>query len=88
MVAGVNQLLDLDKTQKIMLALQDNESLLKYTANIPTVLMPEVLAFPLQQIDYPLHKHLNIVYLTMRWWNIPLLNSYHNCVKTKKKRQS
>jgi hypothetical protein len=30
---------------------------------------------------------LNIVYSTMRWWNMPLLYSYHNCVKADAKRK-
>jgi Ran GTPase-activating protein (RanGAP) involved in mRNA processing and transport len=85
-------LLELDRAQKILLALQDTDSLLKYLANVPVKLMPEVLAFPNQHVDDDLvgqDEHLNIVYSTMRWWNMPLLYSNH-CVKsdTKRKRDS
>ena len=82
-------LLWLDSTQKILLALQDKDSLLKYLANVPVELMPEVLAFSQQDGNSRQHRYLNIVYSTMRWWNMPLLYSYHNCVKsdTKRKRE-
>jgi hypothetical protein len=84
----IDRLLDLDWTQKIMLALQDKESLLKYLANIPVELIPKVLAFPFQQdIDQRQHRHLNILYFTMRWWNMPMLYSYHNYVKSDTKRK-
>jgi uncharacterized membrane protein YheB (UPF0754 family) len=95
----VNRLLLMDRTQKILLALQDKESLLQYLTNLPVELIPEVLAFPLQQADnesqhkyqqvdnYLLHKHLNILYSTMRWWNMPMLYSYHNYVKSDTKRK-
>jgi len=68
----INKLLELDRTDKIVLALQDKVSLLKYLANVPVELIPEVLAFPHGRIvnEYQ-HKHLNIVYCTMRWWNMP-----------------
>jgi hypothetical protein len=85
----IDRLLELDRrTQKIVLALQDKDSLLKYLANIPVELIPEVLAFPLRQADdQPLHKHLNILYSTMRWWNMPMLYSYHHCAKSAAKRK-
>ena len=86
----IDRLLELVRTDKIVLALQDKDSLLKYLANVPVELIPEVLAFPLQPvINQPLHKHLNIVYSTMRWWNMPMLYSYHyNCsVKPDSKRK-
>jgi hypothetical protein len=77
----IDRLLDLDQTQKILLALQDKDSLFQYLANIPIELIPEVLAIPLRRAeDQPLHKHLNIVYSTTRWWNMPMLYSYHHCV--------
>jgi hypothetical protein len=82
------KLLGLDCTQKIMLALQDKDSLLQYLANVPVGLIPEVLAFPYRRDDDEhQHKHLNIVYSTMRWWNMPLLYSYHNCVYPDAKRK-
>jgi Ran GTPase-activating protein (RanGAP) involved in mRNA processing and transport len=74
----IDRLLQLDSTQKILLALQDKDSLLKYLANVPVELIPEVLAFPLRRVvDEHQHKYLNIVYSTMRWWNMPLIYSYH-----------
>jgi hypothetical protein len=89
-IGCIERLLALDRTEKIVLALQDKVSLLKYLANVPVDLIPEVLAFPRGQIvDEHKHKHLNIVYSTMRWWNMPLLYSYYNCVQsdTKRKRE-
>jgi hypothetical protein len=84
----IGGLLQLDRTDKILLALQDKDSLLKYLANIPVELIPEVLAFPHEWFDN-LHqqKHLTVVYSTMRWWNMPLLYSYHNCVQSDAKRK-
>ena len=78
----IGRFLDLDRIDKIMLALQDKESLLQYLATVPVGLMPRVMAFPLQQVDN-LHQqmHLNVVYSTMRWWNMPLLYSFHNWAK-------
>jgi len=85
---GIDRLIELERTEKIVLALQDKDSLLTYLANVPVELIPEVLAFPLQQFDnQPLHKHLNIIYSTMRWWNMPMLHSYHQCVKSDTKRE-
>jgi hypothetical protein len=84
----IDRLLDLDRTQKILLALQDKDSLLQYLANVPVELIPEVLAYS-QRGDHQ-HRHLNVVYSTMRWWNMPMLYSYHNCDKSdsKSKRHS
>jgi hypothetical protein len=77
----IEKLLGLDQFQKIVLALQDKDSLLKYLANVPVKLIPEVLAFPCGRIvNEHKHKHLSIVYSTMRWWNMPLLYSYYNYV--------
>jgi len=85
----IDGLLQLYRMQKIVIALQDKDSLLKYLANVPVELIPEVQAFSQQDANEHQHKHLNIVYCTMRWWNMPLLYSYHNCVKsdTKRKRE-
>jgi hypothetical protein len=81
-------LLRLDRTQKIVLALQDKDSLHTYLANVPVELIPEVLAFPHGRVDDQYqYKHLNIVYSTMRWWNMPMLYSNHHCVKTDTKRK-
>jgi hypothetical protein len=94
LVCCVNKLLNLDRKAKIVLALQDKESLLKYLANVPVKLIPEVLVFPCRQVEYrqvinqPQRKHLNIVYCTMRWWNMPMLYSYHqSCVNSNIKRK-
>jgi serine/threonine protein kinase len=73
----INRLLELYRTQKIVLALQDKDSLAQYLANVPVELMPEVLAFIRQKIYHSPHKHLSIVYSTMRLWNMPLLYSYY-----------
>jgi Ran GTPase-activating protein (RanGAP) involved in mRNA processing and transport len=73
----IDRLLRLNRTQKILLALQDKESLLKYLANVPVELMPEVLAFSQQHGNSRQHRYLNIVYSTMRWWNMPMLYSHH-----------
>jgi hypothetical protein len=82
----IKRLLELDQFQKIMLALQDKDSLLKYLANVPAELLPEVLAFPRGRIaDERKHKHL--MYSTMRWWNMPMLYSYHNCAMSDAKRK-
>jgi hypothetical protein len=75
----INKLLELDRTEKIMLALQDKDSLLQYLANVPVELIPEVLAFPRREYNEQHCWYLNIVYSTMRWWNMPLLYSYQNC---------
>ena len=84
----IDRLLELDQFQKIVLVLQDKDSLLKYLANIPVELIPEVLAFPRGRIvDECQHEYLNIVYSTMRWWNMPMLYSYHNSVKSDTKRK-
>jgi hypothetical protein len=42
----IDKLLKLDRSLKIILALQDKESLLKHFINIPMKLIPEVLVFP------------------------------------------
>ena len=82
----IESMLLMDRAQKIMLALQDKDSLLKYLANVPVGLIPEVLAFPLRQVDNQRqHEHLNILYSTMRWWNMPLLYSYYCGVKSNTK---
>jgi hypothetical protein len=66
----IDKLLKLNRAQKMMLALQDKDSLVQYLANVPVGLMPEVLAFPRLAADQPQYKHLNTVYSTMRWWNM------------------
>ena len=83
----IKKMLELDWADKILLAMQDKDSLLKYLANVPAELIPEVLRFPQRVVNQPQHKNLNIVYSTMRWWNMPMLYSYHNCVKSDGKRK-
>jgi hypothetical protein len=101
----IDRFLRLDCTQKIIVALQDKDSLLQYLANVPVGLIPEVMVFPLRRVVnsffyHPLHipndwfiddlcqiSNLNIVYSTMRWWNMPMLYSYHNGAKSDAKRK-
>jgi Ran GTPase-activating protein (RanGAP) involved in mRNA processing and transport len=73
----VRKLLELGKIDKIFLAMQDKDFLLKCLANVPVELIPEVLEFTRWVDDQPLNKHLNIFYSIMRWWNMPLLYSHH-----------
>ena len=80
----IDRLLRMDWKEKILLALNDKESLLKYLANIPVELMSEVLAFSqLDGIECDC-INLSIVYSTMRWWNMPMLYSFQS--ETKRKR--
>ena len=81
----IDRMLEMNRVQKIVLALQDKDSILQYLANIPVELIPEVLA---RIDDQCQQKHLNIVYFTMRWWNMPVLYSYyHLCAKSNTKRK-
>jgi hypothetical protein len=78
----IDILFGLDRAEKILLAMQHKDSLLRYLANVPVELIPEVLAFPLRWVvdEYQQHcRYLNIVYSTMRWWNMPMLYSYQSC---------
>ena len=85
----IDRMLKLDRTDKILFALQDKDSLLTYLANLPVELIPDVLEFPRRVVVRLLHNKLNIVYSTMRWWNMPMLYSYLylNCVKSDGKRK-
>jgi hypothetical protein len=84
----IDRLLGLNRMQKILLALRDKDSLLQYLANVPVELIPAVLAFTLRRIDNEhQHEHLNIVYSTTRWWNMPMLYSYYDCAKSAAKRK-
>jgi Ran GTPase-activating protein (RanGAP) involved in mRNA processing and transport len=84
----IDRLLELDqlKFQKIVLTLQDKDSLLKYLANVPVELIPEVLAFPHGRVeDQYQYEHLNIVYSTM---HMPMLYSYsYNCCADVKRKR-
>jgi hypothetical protein len=62
----IEMLIRFIRTSKIMIALQDKDSLLQYLANLPVELIPEVLAFHHGLVDDEYqYKHLNIVYSTM-----------------------
>jgi hypothetical protein len=92
---SIDGMIGLDRKAKIVLALQDKDCLLKYLTNVPVELIPEILRFPQrvvnpyrQVVNQPQHKHLNIVYCTMRWWNMPMLYLYHqSCVNSDIKRK-
>jgi Ran GTPase-activating protein (RanGAP) involved in mRNA processing and transport len=73
---SIDRLIELDRARKILLALNDKDSLLQYLANVPVELIPEMLTFPHGRQPV----YLNIVYSTMRWWNMPMLYSYNCCV--------
>jgi hypothetical protein len=84
-IGCIERMLSLDRKEKIVLSLQDKDSLLQYLANVPVELIPEILAFPHGRVvdeHYKQRKLINIVYLTMRWWNMPMLYSYYQCVMT------
>jgi hypothetical protein len=78
----IRRLIKMNRIQKILFALQDKDSLLNYLANVPVELIPEVLAFPLRQADNQHQpRYLKVLYSTMRWWNMPMLYSYHNSLQ-------
>ena len=76
----IDNLLRLTRIQKIIFVLDDKDSLLQYLANVPVELIPKVLVFSQQH-------GCQLVYSTMRWWNMPLLYSYYSCVKSDTKRK-
>jgi hypothetical protein len=79
----IDTLLSLDRLYKVLFTLQDQDSLLRYLANVPMKLIPEVLEFSLRHVyDQCPGRKLNIVYSIVRWWNMPNLYSYHLCVKS------
>jgi hypothetical protein len=70
----INTLLGFDRTEKLLLALQEKDSLLQYLTNVPVGVIPDVLAFPHGRVvDEHQYKHLNIVYSIMRWWDMPMI---------------
>jgi hypothetical protein len=80
----IDRLLRMDRKEKILLALNDKESFLKYLANIPVELMSAVLAFSqLDGIECDC-INLNVVYSTMRWWNMPMLYSFQSGTRRKR----
>jgi hypothetical protein len=93
---------DLNRTDKVLLALLDKETLLEYLSDVPIEFMPAVLAFlqrnaiaiinPLQRstlfcFEMTLSHILNMLYSSMRWWNMPTLYSYHGNVVSGIKRK-
>ena len=94
--SAINQ--DLDRHSKILLALHDKESFLEHLTDVPVELMPAVLAFLQREMNKDLFgggargseriraQSMNKVYFAMRWWNMPLLYSFHRCVSSGTKR--
>ena len=79
-------LIKLSRTKKLLIALHDKDSLLKYLANVPMQLMPEVLEFV--QLEEDLRKRMSMMYCLMRWWNMPALYSFiRTCFLSTKKRK-
>jgi hypothetical protein len=90
---------DLDRYSKILLALHDKESFFKYLTDVPVELMPDVLVFLQRKMNNDLFgggtrgservrtQSMNKVYSAMRWWNMPLLYSFHRCVSSGTKRK-
>lgn len=83
----------LSRTDKLLIAMHNKDYLLEYLAIVPVELMPHVLDFiqrlrPRQLKKYE-NRSLSMMYVAMRWWNMPSLYSYHNsCIKLNtKKRQ-
>jgi len=83
----------LSRTDKLLIAMHDKDYLLEYLAIVPVELMPHVLDLiqrlrPRQLKKYE-NRSLSMMYVAMRWWNMPSLYSYHNsCIKLNtKKRQ-
>jgi hypothetical protein len=76
---------ELDRTGKILIALHDKESFLEYLADVPVEFMLDVLAFIQRERDQSLS--ISMMYVAMRWWNMPLLYSYHWCVSSNEKRK-
>ena len=82
----LEELIKLSRTKKLLIALHDKDSLLKYLAAVPVELMPKVLAF--LQLEDNLRKRMNMMYCLMRWWNMPTLYSYtRTCSLSTKKRK-
>ncbi len=75
----------LDRTSKILIAMHDKESLLKYLADVPVQSMPDVLAFIQRERDQV--QSMSMMYAIVRWWNMPSLYSYHHLVSSNTKRK-
>jgi len=74
----INRLNDVDwpLPDKLLIAMHDKDSLLEYLANVPVELMPRVLNFV--QMDRDEVMSLSMVYVSMRYWNMPSLYSHLN----------
>jgi hypothetical protein len=68
----------LDRKSKILIALDDRESIVKYLADMPVGLMPYMLAFI--QREGGEMQSMNIMYTAMRWCNMPAFCSFRHCV--------
>jgi hypothetical protein len=79
---------ELNRTDKLLLAIQNRDSLLGYLANVPVELMPHLLAcldrFWERESDAMTNQEhgkilsRSMVYVAMRWWNMLSLYSYYN----------
>jgi hypothetical protein len=82
----LERLIKLNRTKKLLIALHDKDSLLRYLAHMPMQLMPEVLEF--LQLENNLRKRMSMMYCLMRWWNMPTLYSFNRtCSLSTKKRK-
>ncbi len=71
----------LDHTSKILIALHDKESLVKYLTDVPVELMPDVMAI-IQEREWDKIQSMSMMYASMRWWNMPSLYSFLHCDTT------
>jgi hypothetical protein len=62
------------------------KSLLKYLADVPVELMPDVMAF-IQEREWDQIQSMSMMYAAMRWWNMPSLYSFLRCDTTNTKRK-
>ena len=75
----------LDRKSKILIALDDRESIVKYLADMPVGLMPDMSAFIQREGDEM--QSMNIMYTAMRWCNMPAFFSFRHCVSSNSKRK-
>jgi hypothetical protein len=76
---------NLNRNSKILSALHDKESLIEYLADVPVELMPYVLEFTQREGNQL--QSTCMMYVAMRWWNMPSLYSFLRCVASKSKRK-
>ena len=77
----MNETILVGRIEKLFIALHDKKAILKYLADVPVELIPEVLGF------LQMYEGLDRIYATMRWWNMPALFSYHCRAKSDTKRK-